>query len=511
MLHFAALDWMVVGLYLAVLAALSWHFNRVETRSTGDYFLAGRSVPAWLAAVSVLATNQSAATFLGAPDYGYRADFTYLGAVLGAILAAFFVAHVLIPRFYALRVSTVYELLETRFDARAMRWAGGMYLAGRVLSGGARVYLAAIAIAMVGFNAIDARSIILAAATLMAASLLFTLRGGLRSVIWNDFVQFVVYAGAAIAVLIFLRLAIPLDTPTLIDALRNAPDGANKLRLFDFSTDPAKPFTVLAAVTGLFLLNTASSGLDQDTTQRLLASPDAKTGARGLILSALGSVPVIAIFVAIGLMLHIFYDRPDLMGADHTLSENFAGEKITVFVNYILTQLPPGLRGIVTIGVVAAAVSTVTSALNSMSSVLVSDFYRPWREARGGAADRHYVHAGRWGMGVVALAMFATAVLSYYWQKHSDMPLLEFVLSVMVFAYAGLLGVYGVAIFTRRGTTASVIAALITGFITVLLLQPFTFGPPGLAFPYQLCIGTLVATLVAAIPRGRREVDVAAP
>ena len=345
--------------------------------------------------------------------------------------------------------------------------------------------------------------IILAAAVLMFASLIFTLRGGLRSVIWNDFVQFIVYAGAAIAVLVFLRLAIPLDTPALIDALRNAPDGTNKLRLFDFSTDPAKPFTVLAAVTGLFLLNTASSGLDQDTTKRLLASRDAKTGARSLILSALGSVPVIAIFVAIGLMLHIFYDRPDLMGADYALSENFSGEKITVFVNYILTQLPPGLRGMVTIGVVAAAVSTVTSALNSMSSVLVSDFYRPWREARGEVEDRHFVHAGRWGMGLVALAMFATAVLSYYWQQHSDMPLLEFVLSVMVFAYAGLLGVYGVAIFTRRGTTGSVIAALLTGFATVFLLQPFTFGPPGLAFPYQLCIGTAAAALVAALPRDK--------
>ena len=505
MLHFAALDWLVVGLYLAVLAGLSWHFNRVETRNAGDYFLAGNSVPAWLAAVSVLATQQSAATFLGAPDYGYRSDYSYLGAVVGAVLAAFFVAHVLIPRFYALRVATVYELLETRYDARTMRWAGGMYLAGRILSGGARVYLAAIAIAMVGFNAIDAGSIILAAAVLMLASLVFTLRGGLKSVIWNDFVQFIVYAGAAIAVLIFLRSAIPLDTPALIDALRNAPDGANKLRLFDLSTDLSKPFTLLAAVTGLFLLNTASAGLDQDTTQRLLASPDAKTGARSLIMSALGSVPVIAIFVTIGVMLHIFYDRPDLMGATNSISANFAGEKITIFVHFILTQLPPGLRGLVTIGVIAAAVSTVTSALNSMSSVLVSDFYRPWREARGAAADRHYVHAGRWGMAAVAVAMFATAVLSYYWQKHSDMPLLEFVLSVMVFAYAGLLGVYAVALFTTRGSTASVIAALLTGFVTVFLLQPFAFGPAGLAFPYLLCIGTLAAGLVAAIPRGKQS------
>jgi Na+/proline symporter len=246
-------------------------------------------------------------------------------------------------------------------------------------------------------------------------------------------------------------------------------------------------------------------GLDQDTTQRLLASPDAKTGARGLILSQLASVPLIAMFVTIGLLLHIFYHRPDLMGEANQAATSFSGEKVTVFVHYILTQVPPGLRGLVTIGVTAAAVATTNSALNAMSSVMIADFYQPWRERRGDAAPKHYVRAGRWGMAVVGVAMFATSVLSFYWQRHTDMPLLEFALQVMVFAYAGLLGVYAVAVFTTRGTSGSVIAALIAGFVTVLALQPFTFGGIGIAFPYQLCIGTLVAAIVAALPPGMRK------
>ena len=101
------------------------------------------------------------------------------------------------------------------------------------------------------------------------------------------------------------------------------------------------------------------------------------------------------------------------------------------------------------------------------------------------------------------VAMFAMAVLSFYWQRHTDMPLLEFALQVMVFAYAGLLGVYFVAVFTRRGNSVSVIAGLAAGFVTVLLLQPFVLGPTGLAFPYQLCIGTLMSALITAIPRVR--------
>ncbi|URW76394.1 sodium:solute symporter [Sphingomonas donggukensis] len=505
-LQFAALDWIVVGAYLLAMVGGGWAFSRVRTTDTRDYFLAGGSIPAWLAAISVLSATQSAATYLGGPDYGFRNDYTYLGAVVSPILAAFFVAHVLIPRFYAMRATTVYELLAVRFDVRAMRWAGGMFLVGRVLAGGSRVYLAAIALAMVTTGGVSAQSIIAAAGVVMIAAFLFTFVGGLRSVIWNDLIQFVIYVGSAIAVLIFLRWSIPATNAEIIAGISPTPAGVDKLKLFDFTADLTKPFGIIAVFTGLFLLNVGNSGLDQDTTQRLLACPDAKTGARGLILSQLASVPLIAMFLTIGVLLHVFYERPDLMGgATSQAAATFAGEKVTIFVHYILTEVPSGLRGLVTIGVMAAAVATTNSALNAMSSVMVSDFYRPFREARGGASERHFVHAGRIGMGIVGVAMFGMAALSYYWQRYSDTPLLEFALQVMVFAYAGLLGVYFVAVFTTRGSTPSVIAALIGGFATVLAMQPFMgLMAKGLAFPYQLCIGTLVAALICAVPRGKK-------
>ena len=126
---FAPADWIVIGLYLAVLVVGGWWFVPRRTESSRDYFLAGGTVPAWLAAVSVLSATQSAATFLGVPDYGYRGDYAYLAASLGALLAALFVARVLIPRFYALKVTTAYELLTHRFGVRATRWAGGTFLA----------------------------------------------------------------------------------------------------------------------------------------------------------------------------------------------------------------------------------------------------------------------------------------------------------------------------------------------------------------------------------------------
>ncbi|MBS0474763.1 MAG: sodium:solute symporter, partial [Proteobacteria bacterium] len=309
----------------------------------------------------------------------------------------------------------------------------------------------------------------------------------------------------------WLWTTIPAPAATIVEGLRHAPDGADKLRLLDLSFDPSKPFALPAVIVGLSLLFVASTGTDQDVTQRLLASPDARTGARGLILSLVATVPVVWVFVTIGLLLHVVYVRPELMGG-HALAAaaDFKGQKINVFMHYILTELPAGLRGLVTCGVFAAAIATTNSALNAMSSVMVEDFYRPWRQRRRPVADRHYVLAGRWGMALAGLAMFAMAVASFYWQRSSDMPLLEFALQVMVFAYAGLLGVYFTALFSTRGSTGSVIAALLAGFCTVLALQPYVAGAlhfdalvGKLAFPWQLAIGAAVSTLVCLVPAGR--------
>jgi Na+/proline symporter len=141
-----------------------WVFTPRSTGSAREYFLAGGSVPSWLAAVSVLSATQSAATFLGGPDYGYHGDLTYLSGNIGGLLGAIFVAHVMIPRFYRIKATTAYELLTLRFSEKATRWAGGMFLIGRVFAGGARVYLAAIALAMVMTGSVGAQGIMIAAA-----------------------------------------------------------------------------------------------------------------------------------------------------------------------------------------------------------------------------------------------------------------------------------------------------------------------------------------------------------
>ena len=300
--HFTGLDWVIVGGYILILAAAGLLSTRRQ-RDAGDYFLAGHRVPIWLVAVSVLSTTQSAATFLGAPDYGYRGDYTYLTSYLGPLVAAFLVARYLIPKLYALGVTTVYELLRHRFDARAMRAAAGMYLVGRIFASGARLYLAAIAVSMIVFMDIGASNVFIASLLLVVLGLAFTFLGGLRSIIWSDLVQVLLYVGAALVVLVLLWRAIPASGSDIFAALSAAPEGGSKLRLLDFSTDLAAPFSLLATFTGIVLLFFASMGLDQDTTQRLIACRDSREGVRALYASVLAAIPVVLLFLAIGSLL----------------------------------------------------------------------------------------------------------------------------------------------------------------------------------------------------------------
>lgn len=493
---FTNADWAVLAGYVLLLGLAGWFTTRRGMRSE-DYFLAGHHAPTWLVAISVLSTVQSAATFLGVPDNAFRGDYTYLGGVLAALIAAWIVAHVLIPRFYALKVTTVYELLELRFDARARRAAGAMYLVGRIFASGARLYLAAIAVSMILFLDVTPQHIAIAAFGLLVFGLAFTFMGGLNSVIWSDLIQVVLYVGAALVVAWTLWTSLPLTLPQAIDALAHAPGGTDKLALVNPTLDLSAPWGILAVLTGVMLLNLASSGLDQDITQRLLACEDANKGARSLYVSVWMSLPVILLFLVIGSLLYLHYQG----GA----AGSFRGEKVTVFMYYILTEIPPGLRGLVTVGVIAAA--AINSGLISMSAVLVGDLYRPFAGER---SEAHFVRMGRIASVVLGLALFAMAILSYYWQRYADSALLDFVLGVMAFAYSGLLGVYGVALFSTRGTSASVIAAFVAGFITVLAFQPYvidSLGLPlamkGVAFPWQLVLGTLVSAGVCLSAPGK--------
>ena len=256
------------------------------------------------------------------------------------------------------------------------------------------------------------------------------------------------------------------------------------------------------------LLNIAAFGLDQDVTQRMLTCKDEKSATKALFSSVAMGIPVVLIFVCIGLLLFIYYQRPDIMaqGAGGAPVPEFEGQTVTIFMYYVLTDLPNGIKAIVTIGIVAAALSTLNSGLNSMSSVAVQDIYRGLIRKNAVIPERKLVLAGRISMRIVAGDLSAVAALCYYWQQYTDTPLLAFALSVMVFSYSGLLGIYFTALFSERGSARSVFAALIIGFLTPVMMQPYiqTLYLPehmqfDLGFSWQLVIGTALSLAICLL------------
>ncbi len=477
---FSTLDWLVFALYFLVITVTSVILSRTKIESSRDFFISKNHMSTFAVAISVIATSQSAATFLGAPEYSYSHNFTFIGFYISAVIGAFFVAFVLVPKFYAMKAVTVYELLELRYGESAKKQAGVMFLVGRVLASGARLYIGALAISMILFNDIIFFHVGISIFVLMAGSVAYSYFGGIRSIILSDIIQAITYVTAALAVLIFLYYS--LDGVEIIKTLEEH----NKLVFIDttFNGD----FNIFGLLSGWLLLNIAAYGLDQDLTQRILCCKNKREAAKSLFISTLLTVPIVMIFLTIGALLYVFY-------LESSVVQNFQGEKITIFMYYILNEMPEGLRGLVTVGAVATALSSTTSVLGAMASVGVEDLYRPWKMKRGKVDEKHFIKASRFAVLFFALALSLMALLSYFWQQYSDLSLISFALGVMAFAYTGLLGVYFAAIFTSRGNKTTVFWALFGGFATVLALQPYTFGF-SIGFSWQMVIGTVVAFLI---------------
>lgn len=507
----AAVDWAVLCGYGVLLIVTGWVVSLRKRTTTSDYFLGGRDLPAWAVAISVLATSLSAATFVGGPAQSYRGDLTYLSANIGAIIAALLVAMFFIPVFYRANVSTVYELLERRFGATTRLASSIMYMLGRVLASGSRIYIAAIPASLIVFGDLEPVHVWIAVMLFMIAGVGYTFVGGVASVIWTDVIQTVVFVGAAVIAALILFDRIPLGMGELIDVLREpAPGAPSKLTVLDTSLDLSSNYTLWTALTGFVLFNMAAYGTDHDLAQRTLTCRSAIKGSRSVVGAILIGLPVTAVFMLIGLLLFVFYQRPDVMGAagPHAVVD----DSREVFLNFILNELPAGLPGLMMAGLFAAGLSTINSSLNAMASAFTNDVYKRMTPDRD---EAHYLFVGRMaviGWGVV-LTMFAGVCI--LWHGQSGQSLIDFALSVMTYAYPGLLAVFLTAIFTKRGNTGSSLIALIAGTALAIYLTPGMLDavkPAALlelkmAFPWRLLVCTALAMAICVLPPGRAEED----
>ncbi|MBC7834468.1 MAG: sodium:solute symporter [Phycisphaerales bacterium] len=512
------LDWAVLAGYFLLLIGVGWYFSRRASKSTSDYFLAARSMPGWAVALSLLATAQSSATFIGVPELSYSGDLRYLSANIGTAIAAIVVAAFFLPVYYRLNVATPYQMLETRFGPGARLAASTSYLVGRVMASGARIYIGALPFSLAIFGDETAQHLAVCIAGFILFGALFTLLGGVRAAIWTDVIQVGVYLGAALVLLLILWNKLPGSIADIHQSLSHPPDGGpSKLTILRLGIDPQKPwlgfnpadsFTLLTAVFGWSLFNMAAFGTDQDLTQRMLTCRSAAKAGRSLVVSAvLVTLPVLLLFFSLGLLLYL-YDLQS--GVAAATGPGMSTESTKALVRFGLFDSPAGVAGLLIAGMLAAGPAGINASLNSMSSSFVTDIYRHLAPRQ---SESHYLRIGRLGtIGAgIALGAFAVACTAL----RGETPLIDFALGVMVFAYAGLLGVFLTALFTRRGTSFSAIAAMITGAAAMVVLDPgvmaklstlrgVNLGNFTLAAPWRMLIGTALAmTVCCSVPASR--------
>lgn len=501
------LDWTVVGVYFLGMLGVGWWFARRQ-RTTEEFFLAGRNIPVWAAAISIVGV--SAATFIGGPEQSYSGNLTYLSANIAQFIGVVIVALVFVPAFFAARVSTVYELLDRRFGPGARQAASAAFMAGRLLASGARLFVAAIPLSLIIFGDLESGHLIVSIMIVAAIASAYTVLGGLDAVIWTDVAQTLLFIGAAVAAIFVLFHKIPTGTTEIITTLGQTalPDSTSKLTILDTRFSFASDFNIWSAIFGLTLFNIAVHATDQDLAQRLLTFKSAKRSGLSVFLSSFVGLAIALVFLVIGLLLYVYYQRPDLM---HGIPGIASDDTRRVFLGFIFEESPAGIRGLILAGLFAGAMGAAASSMSAMGSTIVNDFYRPIFPDR---TERHYVVISRWSVFGWGVLLAGVACLCVEWQATSGKQIIPFVMGVMLYAYTGLVAVFFCAIATRRGNSLSVVTALLTGAIVVALMQ---FGPIHLGVPpdatapvrfslgWQMLIGTVASFIVCILGRGSQR------
>lgn len=374
------LDASVLLTYCAALAFIGWYAARKKAQTTDEYFLAGRSIPWLVTTASFLATCISALTFVGTPSEGYGGDFRYMFSNVGDIAASVFVAMVLLPFYQAHKVTSIYEAVERKMGRTVRSACSGYFILTRTLAATVRIVAIAKVLEVVTGGGLSFPVCVIAT---VAAILLYTTAGGGHAIAWTDLMQFCLLIGGGVIALLYIAAHVPGGFGAIVDAGRHAvkPDGTvyDKFNFLELLKPENLGLFLLLAVWGFFN-SSAAYGTDQDMVQRLLACNDEKKARWSMIISGLVSIPISGLFLFIGVGLYAYAKTHPALIAGMTDNDH-------IFPRFILTTMPPGLRGLLLAAVASAAMGSSDSALASLTTAFTVDFYKPYFSKGGDEAS----------------------------------------------------------------------------------------------------------------------------
>ena len=487
---FTLLDLAVLVAYLAGTTWLGVWLGRGQ-KTARAYFVVDGAVPWWAILFSVVATETSALTFISIPGLAYTADLSFLQVAAGYLLGRIVIAYTLLPRYYQGELVTAYALLERRFGIATRRFASITFMATRLFGDSVRLFATAIPIALILGPLIPADYVTPLSVVLIGfLTVIYTYHGGMRAVIWTDVVQTGVYLLGGVAAIVLLGRGVEGGWTSILDVAGNA----GKLRVIDTYTGFDRPHTLWAGLLGGAFLSMASHGADQMIVQRLLASASLRDARRSLIGSGIAVIAQFALFLFIGLGLHAFYEGRAFPRADE------------IFPTFIVEAMPPGLTGLVIAAILAAAMSTVSSSLNSLAAATTHDIYLPLTGRE--AADPRVFRVARLFTLLWAVALIGAALL----YPAQGTPVVVVALSIASFTYGGLLGGFFLGMLVPRAIQRDAIVGMAVGILAmsvIVFARPLSAAYPGLAaglagvgriaWPWYVLIGTSITMIVGTL------------
>lgn len=441
MSKFGIINWAVLVFYFIFMIWFGIHVGK-KNSDTNEYFMGGRRIPWWAIGFSVIATQTSAVSFIGMPGWGYTSGLSRITFTIAFPLVAIILMMTVVPFFYNTRVVSIYEYLEKRFGRKSRVIGAFMFLISRGLTTGLVLYAPALALSVI--TGMD-RTVAITIMSIIA--IVYTLFGGIAAVVWTDVIQMViVWIGVILAILI------PINTiDGGIGAIIGNAVSNNFFEGFQFSLDLTNSFSFWGGLLGAGFLFLAYLGTDQSQIQRVLTAKSTRESKMSIAVAGF-VVPIQTfLFLIAGICLFSLFGGKSFEKSD------------LVMLTFIAEYLPVGIGGLVTAGIFAAGMSSVDSALNSLATVSVRDFYVMYFNKN--ATDEQCLKMSRvftlfWGIFAMGFAYVAGNLGNLLDVSNILGPLF----------YGAILGGFSLAILTKKGNEIGCIAAMLTGLISGVFL-----------------------------------------
>ncbi|MFV0592221.1 MAG: sodium:solute symporter family transporter [Draconibacterium sp.] len=447
--HLSLLDFIVIGLYFLVLAWMGYFFSKRQ-KDTNDYFKGGGRIPWWAAGLSIFGTALSAITFMAIPAKTFATDWSYFTLNMTIFLVAPLIILLFIPFYRKLNVTTAYEYLENRFNL-TIRLIGSLsfiiYQVGRM---GVVLFLPSIAL-----NVVTGIDIFLCIALMGIVALVYTMMGGIEAVIWTDVMQVIVLMGGAVLSLLLIIWKIDGGFSSIVETAA----ANHKFNVFDLTLSLKQP-TVWVMLLGGIFANITTYGTDQTMVQRYLTTKTRKEANQSVWTNAILTIPATIIFFFVGTALFAFY-KAFPTALNPTFSNNDA-----IFPWYIASQLPAGISGLLIAGIFAAAMSSLSSSMNSAATAYSTDIHFRF----GWSRNINPLKLARIATFVVGISgtlfafMMATMDIQSLWDEFQK---------VLGLVIGSLGGVFLLGILTKKANSSGVLVGIVLSIITQIIVAAY--------------------------------------